>query len=112
MPVPNQTAADFPRTDVTLSEDLIEAWNRAAWIGEQSTESTLRSFTSMLALLHAAPQRWWLRYCEAVGVDLRAIYASLRFRPASLGVFRKRIKANEVPKGKEPTSASLLFLDR
>lgn len=110
-PTPFSTLRDFPRSEVRFDEALARAWTLSAWIGLNSPhQNTLRGFSSLLvALLHGDDplQRWWLRHCQAVGVDLPTLYGGLNFRPAQLRDYRRRDAAGELPEGREPVSASL-----
>lgn len=110
MSEPDSPPQEFPNRSIHLDDDAAACWELAAWIGAQSSDDHLRSFTSLLiALLHAENglSQWFLRYARAAGIHLEEIYAARQFRPGALRAIKERRARAEVPSGKPAFTVSV-----
>ncbi len=99
----------FPVPNASLDSDALACWDLAGWIGLETSDDHLRSFTSLLiALLHGESplSRWFLRYARAVGIKLDEIYKSRGFKPAILPKLRERRSRGETLSGSPPYTTS------
>jgi len=99
----------FPLTSVPLDSEALACWELAGWVGMQSSDDHLRSYTSLLiALLHGdnGLSRWFLRYARAAGIRLDELYASRQFRPASVRDLKARVASGAAPEGKPAFTVS------
>lgn len=102
-PIQSEFSPDNPVASVPSDQDLTACLEIAAWIGQDSSDDYLHSFTTIfIALLHAdnSLSKWFLRYARAAEVKLEAIYATRQFRPAQVAAIREHRARNEIPSGK------------
>lgn len=103
------TQENFPLPSVSLDSDLLACWELAGWIGMQSADDHLRSYTSLfIALLHEenSLSRWFLRYVRAAGIHLDQIYESRQFLPANLPAMKVSRASGKAPDGKPAFTGS------
>jgi hypothetical protein len=109
MEAPMSSQSAVPNPSIALDTEAQACWDLAAWIGAESSDDALRSYTTVLIALLYSPSalsKWLLRYAGAAGVDVTAICGSRQFRPASLPTFKAKEASGEKPAGKTSVTIS------
>lgn len=100
-----------PLASIPSDPDLLACWNLAAWIGNDSSDDFLHSFTTILiALLHADNRlsKWFLRYARVAGIKLDTLYESRGLQPADIPAIKARHTNAEPPSSERNWTQSAL----